>query len=62
VDPPFRHGFIEPTLERIWEFELLVPGGLIITRSAKKEIINVETKPLRQERYGDSVLMFYNEK
>ncbi|HBG22392.1 MAG TPA: 16S rRNA (guanine(966)-N(2))-methyltransferase RsmD [Peptococcaceae bacterium] len=60
VDPPFRHGFIEPSLERIWEFELLLPGGLIITRSAKKEIINAGKKPLRQERYGDSVLMFYN--
>lgn len=60
VDPPFRHGCIEPSLERIWEFDLLVPGGVIITRSAKKEIINAGKNPLRQERYGDSVLMFYN--
>ena len=60
VDPPFRQGFIEPTLKRIWEFDLLVSGGLIITRSAKKEVIKVPKNPLRKERYGDSVLMFFS--
>lgn len=61
VDPPFRKGFIEPTLERIWELDLLIPGGMIITRSAKKEAINAAKNPLRTERYGDSILMFYSD-
>ncbi|CEO89662.1 16S rRNA (guanine(966)-N(2))-methyltransferase RsmD [Syntrophaceticus schinkii] len=59
VDPPFRKGLIEPTLDLIWELDLLVPGGLIITRSAKKEEIKVQKNPLRQEKYGDSILMFF---
>ncbi|HHV34655.1 MAG TPA: 16S rRNA (guanine(966)-N(2))-methyltransferase RsmD [Syntrophomonadaceae bacterium] len=60
VDPPFRHGLIEPTLEKIWEFDLVIPGGLIITRSAKKEVIKVQKYPIRKEKYGDSILMFFS--
>jgi len=60
VDPPFRKGLIEPTLTKIRELALPGAGGLIITRSAKKEIIEVSKAPLRSERYGDSVLMFFS--
>lgn len=59
VDPPFRKGLLGDVLEKISEFQLLLPEGLIITRSAYGEEDLVKRAPLREKRYGDSVLRFY---
>ncbi len=59
VDPPFRQGLLGTVLEKISEFELLLPDGLIITRSAFGEENLVQRVPVREGRYGDSILRFY---
>ncbi len=60
VDPPFKQGLVAPTLNCLYRLKLLRPGGLIITRSAFGEEITANTLPVREERYGDSVLRFYS--
>ncbi|MDH7576823.1 MAG: 16S rRNA (guanine(966)-N(2))-methyltransferase RsmD [Bacillota bacterium] len=59
VDPPFRQGLVEPTLDCVYRLKLLFPGGLVIARSAFGEEITASQRPVREERYGDSVLRFY---
>lgn len=59
VDPPFRKGFLAPVLEKLLELKLVLPGGLIITRSAFGEEINTSETPVREGRYGDSILRFF---
>lgn len=61
VDPPFRNGYIEPTLEKIRESKILAPGGIVITRSATGEKVQAFKKPIREERYGDSILKFFSD-
>ncbi len=59
IDPPFRQGLVEPTLDCLYQMKLLVPGGLIVARSAFGEETRTSQTPLREERYGDSILRFY---
>jgi 16S rRNA (guanine966-N2)-methyltransferase len=61
VDPPFRQGLLVPTLERIWELDILADGGYVITRSAKGEKNHYTKQPFREERYGDSILHFFED-
>lgn len=59
VDPPFRHGLIEPTLDLLLDAELIAPEGLIITRSAFGEELKTARVPVREEKYGVSILKFF---
>lgn len=60
IDPPFRQGLVEPTLEVLFQLKLLALGGLVITRSASGgETVRDYFSPVREERYGDSILRFY---
>lgn len=59
VDPPFRKGLLGSVMESIDRFNLLLPRGVIVTRSAYGEKDLVKRVPYREERYGDSVLRFY---
>ncbi|MGB9809225.1 MAG: 16S rRNA (guanine(966)-N(2))-methyltransferase RsmD [Caldanaerobacter sp.] len=59
ADPPFRKGLLGRVVESISEFNLLLPKGIIVTRSAFGEEDLVKRTPYREERYGDSILRFY---
>lgn len=62
IDPPYLKGFEKESLKRIDSKNLLNPGGLIITESSKLDNMPEEVgriKLFRQERYGDTVLSFY---
>lgn len=61
IDPPFRQGLVEPALEMLREQGLLLPGGLVITRSAVGEEIAAEKLSFRKKRYGDSILLFFKD-
>jgi len=64
MDPPYMKGFIERGLAEISEGKLLAPGGLIITESSKLDVLPEEVGNLRlvrKEKYGDTVLSFYQE-
>jgi 16S rRNA (guanine966-N2)-methyltransferase len=59
VDPPFRHGLVVPTLEQLLRAGIVVPGGLIVTRTAVGEELETALPSARQSRYGDSILNFF---
>lgn len=62
IDPPYLKGLEKQSLEKIDRTNLLVPGGLIITESSKLDNMPEavgRVKLFRQERYGDTVLSFY---
>lgn len=59
LDPPFRKGYLKPVYSKLVELGLISPGGLIVTRSAFGEENGVSDDPVREGRYGDSVLRFY---
>lgn len=61
VDPPFRQGLVEPALEAVRGYGLLLSGGVVITRSATGEKIAAEKLSFRRKRYGDSILMFFSD-
>lgn len=62
IDPPYLKGLEKESLAIIDRRNLLDPGGLIITESSKLDNMPEEIggiKLFRQERYGDTVLSFY---
>ncbi len=64
IDPPYLRGFINKSLSKINNSKLLAPGGLIVTESSKLEVLPKQVGQLimfRQEKYGDTVLSFYQE-
>ncbi|HAP93367.1 MAG TPA: 16S rRNA (guanine(966)-N(2))-methyltransferase RsmD [Desulfotomaculum sp.] len=63
LDPPYENCLELPTIEMISEYGLLVPGGVIIAESSKREVLPSRVSNLmlgRQERYGDTLLTFYS--
>jgi 16S rRNA (guanine(966)-N(2))-methyltransferase RsmD len=60
VDPPFRKGLVEPTLDRLLQLEIMAPDGLIVTRSYLGEEVAAGIAPIKTRTYGDSVLRFFN--
>lgn len=63
LDPPYETCLELPTIEMISEYGLLVPGGVIIVESSKREVLPSRVNNLifvRQERYGDTLLTFYS--
>ncbi|MFZ5646508.1 MAG: 16S rRNA (guanine(966)-N(2))-methyltransferase RsmD [Bacillota bacterium] len=62
LDPPYGLGFEVPVIKKVTELELLALNGLIVSESSKKEKLPPEiggVTLLRQERYGDTVISFY---
>ena len=65
LDPPYGLGFEVPVIQKIAELQLMAPGGIIIAESSKREDLPSEITgfPLiRQSRYGDTLLSFYQQK
>lgn len=62
IDPPYLKDLEKVSLEMIESKFLLAPGGLVITESSKLDKMPHEVgqlKMFRQEKYGDTVLTFY---
>ncbi|MCL6558668.1 MAG: 16S rRNA (guanine(966)-N(2))-methyltransferase RsmD [Firmicutes bacterium] len=63
LDPPYLKNFEYDILAGIAGYSLLEPGGKVIIESSKKDRLPLEIeglKVIRQERYGDTMLSFYN--
>lgn len=64
IDPPYLKDLEKASLTLIDNNSLLAPGGLVITESSKLDIMPQEVGQLRmfrQEKYGDTVLTFYQD-
>lgn len=62
LDPPYGQGFEVPVIKKVLELKLLASGGLVISESGKRETLPAhigEVSLFRQERYGDTVISFY---
>ncbi|WP_277443411.1 16S rRNA (guanine(966)-N(2))-methyltransferase RsmD [Pelotomaculum isophthalicicum] len=64
IDPPYLKDLVSSTLNDIIKNGLLKPGGTIIVESSKKDPMPRDAaaslRLLRQEKYGDTLLSFYN--
>ncbi|OPX86885.1 MAG: Ribosomal RNA small subunit methyltransferase D [Pelotomaculum sp. PtaB.Bin013] len=64
IDPPYLKDLASSTLNDIIKNDLLKPGGTIIVESSKRDPIPRDAvaslRLLRQEKYGDTLLSFYN--
>jgi 16S rRNA (guanine966-N2)-methyltransferase len=63
LDPPYSHGLSTPALDRVVEFKLLAPRGLIILRHIKTEepLIPAGLQRDDQRKYGDGRVDFLTE-
>ncbi len=64
LDPPYERRLELPVLEKLTEYNLLKPAGIIVLESSKREVLPSRLKNLildRQERYGDTMLTFFRE-
>lgn len=64
MDPPWLKDLEKACLKKIAEKTLLAQGGLIITESSKLDVLPKEVgrfKMYRQDKYGDTILSFYQE-
>lgn len=61
LGPPYKENFVLKTLELIVKQNILNKNGLIIAQHHFKENTkNIFLKLLREEKYGDTVLSFFN--
>ncbi len=64
LDPPYLQNLVNRSLFQLNNSGLLASGGLIIAESSKLDELPEQAgqlKMFRQERYGDTVLSFYQE-
>lgn len=61
MDPPYKTGYIEKTLEKEGFMDLLAPGGLIIAEHDAKESLQISLSGLdisRQKKYSKTMISF----
>ncbi len=64
MDPPYLKELVKTSLNKIDECGIIASGGLVITESSKLDILPEcvgRLKLVRREKYGDTVLSFYQE-
>ena len=64
LDPPYMRNMLQKTLETLAKYEIVAPGGWVITESSKLDLLPDKfgkLNKIRQEKYGDTVLSFYQE-
>jgi len=62
LDPPYGMGFEVPVIKSLLELKILSPGGLVIAESSKRDALPsmiAEISIIKQERYGDTMISFY---
>lgn len=62
IDPPYKKGFEEPTIEKILSHTMLSPAGILVVESDKVDLPPERVGVLstyRREKYGDTALTFY---
>ncbi len=65
MDPPYDRGFENSTLSAVARYNLVRPDGMVVVESSKYTVLPPEVACLglvRQERYGDTLLSFYENK
>ena len=58
-DPPYDFGQSEKLFSQIVKSEILEPGGTLIWEASKRSTPETDFEPVKVKRYGDTVLLFY---
>jgi len=62
LDPPYYRGLANKILKKLRLCDILLSNGLVVIQHHKKDLLPKEAgflKLSRQERYGDTILSFY---
>ena len=62
LDPPYAETFLENSLKKIVEFDILAPGGIIVTERPEGKALDLEFEGYARSkdyRYGSSVITIY---
>ncbi|MFA5499044.1 MAG: 16S rRNA (guanine(966)-N(2))-methyltransferase RsmD [Candidatus Cloacimonadia bacterium] len=62
VDPPYNKGFVNTTLEAIYQYELLDEDGTIVVEHSDQEKIRDDFQPFieKQKKYGNTLVTMFN--
>lgn len=60
-DPPYGWARSEKLISRIVKSALLTQGGTLIWEASKRSIPDTDFEPVKQKRYGDTILLFYEQ-
>ena len=58
-DPPYDWPSSEKLISNIAKSGLLAPDSVLIWEASKRSIPQTEFEPVKQKRYGDTILLFY---
>lgn len=64
LDPPYLRNLLQKSIETLVHYQIIRPGGLVVAESSKLDTLSDKygnLRLIRQERYGDTVLSFYQE-
>jgi len=58
ADPPYLHGLVQPTLDRVTEFDVLGPGGWFVVEHHRREAPAPGSgwEPVKQRNYGETLV------
>lgn len=62
LDPPYLKNLVHKTLFSLNQIDIIAPGGMVITESSKLDSLPKKEGRLelsRQEKYGDTIISFY---
>ena len=62
LDPPYGSDLLEKTLKKIWEFDILTAGGIIVCESSVDKMLPEPPEPYkkgREYRYGKRKITLY---
>lgn len=64
LDPPYLRNMLQNSIEKLDQYGIITPGGLVIAESSKLDLLLDRYGSLlllRRQRYGDTILSFYQE-
>ncbi len=62
LDPPYRSDEAKKALNAVVEYAILAPAGIVVVEHHQRTVLPMSIGPvqqLKQHRYGDTVLSFY---
>lgn len=64
LDPPYLRSLLQKSIEALVQQDIISPGGLLIAESSNLDTLSEQygsLRAFRKERYGDTILSFYQE-
>jgi 16S rRNA (guanine(966)-N(2))-methyltransferase RsmD len=59
LDPPYKTGLAQKTIDKLYDFDILAEGGRIIAEIGADEALGGKFEFLRERRYGSAKFLFF---